>query len=191
MARIDKRTVPSAALDENLRAVSQWEAAALERRSTVQQFCDRITARIGTGVVLVSHLAWFTGWLAINTGLVPAVAPFDPFPFPLLTMIVSLEAIFLALFVLISQNRLAHQADTRSHLDLQIDLLAEREMTAAIQLLWDLTAHFGIKVSLTPEQIADLAKHTDIAGLVSRLDEPKPNEPEDGAQAHSAGCVAR
>jgi uncharacterized membrane protein len=68
----------------------------------------------------------------VNVGVIRAVRPFDPFPFPCLTMTVSLEAIFLALFVLASQNRLARQTDKRSHLDLQVDLLAEREMTAVL-----------------------------------------------------------
>ena len=77
-------------------------------------------------------------------------------------MTVSLEAIFLALFVLASQNRLARQADKRSHLDLQIDLLAEREMTAVLQLLQDIASHLRVQTSVTPEQLRDLMKKTDL-----------------------------
>jgi uncharacterized membrane protein len=73
--------------------------------------------------------------------LISGIRPFDPFPFPLLTMIVSLEAIFLAPFVLASQSRLARQGDKRTHLDLQIDVLAERETTAVLQLLKDIALH--------------------------------------------------
>ena len=83
-------------------------------------------------------------WIGLNVGWFGGVEPFDPFPFPFLTMTVSLEAIFLALFVLASQNRLARQSDMRAHLNLQIDLLAEREMTAVLRLLQDLTAHSGV-----------------------------------------------
>jgi Protein of unknown function (DUF1003) len=92
----------------------------------------------------------------------PRLRPFDPFPFPFLTMTVSLEAIFLALFVLASQNRLARQADKRSHLDLQINLLAEREMTAVLQLLQDIARHLDVRTSVTPEQLRDLMKKTDL-----------------------------
>jgi uncharacterized membrane protein len=84
---------------------------------------------------------------------------------------VSLEAIFLALFVIASQNRLAHQSDKRAHLDLQIDLLAEREMTAVLRLLRDIAAHLGLKHSVTDEQLHDLVKKTDIHELTSTLDE--------------------
>ncbi len=77
-------------------------------------------------------------------------------------MTVSLEAIFLVLFVLASQNRLARQAGKRSHLDLQIDLLAEREMTAVLQLLQDLAPHLKVQTTVTPEQLRDLMKKTDL-----------------------------
>jgi uncharacterized membrane protein len=93
------------------------------------------------GPVLGLHVLWFGVWVTVNSGMVGGIRPFDPFPFPFLTMTVSLEAIFLALFVLASQHRLSRQADKRSHLDLQIDLLAEREMTAVLQLLQDIASH--------------------------------------------------
>jgi uncharacterized membrane protein len=84
---------------------------------------------------------------------------------------VSLEAIFLALFVLASQNRLARQSDKRSHLDLQIDLLAEREMTAVLQMLHDIALHLKVNTSVTDEQLRDLAKKTDVESLTDRMEE--------------------
>ena len=86
-------------------------------------------------------------------------------------MTVSLEAIFLALIVLASQNPLGRQADKRSHLDLQIDLLAEREMTAVLQLLQDITRHLDVQTTVTPEQLRDLMKKTDLRRLTNRMDE--------------------
>ncbi len=97
--------------------------------------------------------------------------PIDPFPFPFLTMTVSLEAIFLALFVLASQNRLTRLADKRAHLDLQIDLLAEREMTAVLQILQDIASHLQVKETVTPDQIRDLASKTDLKSLAHRMSE--------------------
>ncbi len=94
--------------------------------------------------MLVLHVVWFAAWVSLNAGWIHGVTPFDPFPFPFLMLTVSLEAIFLALFVLASQNRLARQADKRSHLDLQIDLLVEREMTAVLQLLEDIALHLEV-----------------------------------------------
>ena len=124
-----------------------------------------------SGPALVVHVLWFAVWLSVNMGLLPRVQPFDPFPFPFLTLIVSLEAIFLTLFVLESQNHLGRQADKRGHLDLQIDLLAERESTAVLQLLQDIANHLRVKTTATPEQLRDLMRRTDLQGLTTRMDE--------------------
>ena len=158
-----------AALEENLAVIGRWEREALHARSRTERLSDWITRTAASGAVLLVHVLWFGFWLAANTGLVPGIRPFDPFPFVLLTTIVSLEAIFLSLFVLASQSRLAEQADKRAHLDLQIDLLAEREMTVVLTLLQDLTRQLGVKVSVTPEQIRDLCKETDVHKLTRKV----------------------
>ena len=116
--------VHSSALEENVQAIKRWERTILLARSKAEQVSDWIACTAGSGPVLVLHVVWFSAWVTVNAGAVRGIRPFDPFPFPFLTMTVSLEAIFLALFVLASQNRPTRQADKRSHLDLQIDLLA-------------------------------------------------------------------
>ena len=170
----------SEALEENVQAIKRWEQDALHSRSRAEQLSDWITSTASAGSVLVFHFGWFSFWVLANLGIIPGVTPFDPFPFPLLTMTVSLEAIFLSLFVLASQNRLSRQSDKRAHLDLQIDLLAEREMTMVLRLLQDIAQHLDVKVSVTPDQIRDLAKETDIHKLTNKLDEiPQPGlEPQ-------------
>ena len=161
----------ASALEENVQAIKKWERGILHARSRAEQFSEWIAATAGSGPALVLHVAWFAAWVTMNVGLVPGVQPFDPFPFPFLTMTVSLEAIFLALIVLASQNRMARQADKRSHLDLQIDLLAEREMTAVLQLLKDIARHLDIRTSITDEQLRDLMQKTNVRHLTDRMDE--------------------
>ena len=168
----------SRTMEENVRAIKDWEQSALHSRSRAERFSEWITSTAGRGPVLVGHLVWFAGWAAVNTGLVPGVRPFDAFPFPLLTTFVSLEAIFLALFVLASQNRLATQADKRAHLDLQIDLLAEREMTVVLQLLQDIARQVGVANVASLPQIEELAKETDVHQLTSKLDDELPAKEE-------------
>jgi uncharacterized membrane protein len=159
------------ALDENIETIKSWEEAALHHRSKVEQLSDTITRFAAGGPMLVFHVVWFGCWILVNVGMIPGVRLFDPFPFPLLTMMVSLEAIFLSLFVLASQNRLSHQADKRAHLDLQIDLLAEREMTTVLRLLQDIAHHLDVRLSVTPDQIRDLAKKTDLHKLTNKMEE--------------------
>ena len=79
------------------------------------------------------HIVWFGAWILLNTGLV-GVRPFDPFPYGLLTMIVSLEANFLSTLVLISQNRLSAETEHRADLALQMGLLTEHELTRVLQM---------------------------------------------------------
>src|SRR4029453_7889918 len=90
------------------------------------------------------HLGWFVVWLTVNTGLVPGVRAFDPYPFSFLTLVVSLEAIFLSIWILIGQNEMERLADRRAHLDLQINMLAEQESTAAIRMLQRICERLGI-----------------------------------------------
>jgi uncharacterized membrane protein len=183
----------SSAVEENVQAIKRWESAILLARSTAEQVADWIARTAGSGPVLVLHVVWFGAWVIVNAGLIREIPPFDPFPFPFLTMSVSLEAIFLALFVLASQNRLARQADKRSHLDLQIDLLAEREMTAVLQLLQDIARHLAVDTSVTPEQLRDLMQKTDLRRLTNRMEELA--EPATGtsspASAKSSNVAAR
>ena len=164
-------TSHSATLDENLEAIKKWERGILVARSKAEQVTDWIVAAAGHSTVLIFHFAWFGMWIMVNSGVFKAIPVFDPFPFPFLTLTVSLEAIFLALFVLASQNRLARQSDMRSHLDLQIDLLAEREMTAVLQLLQDITKKLDVDSSVTPAQLRDLMQKTDLGQLTDRMEE--------------------
>ncbi len=166
-----KNQPPPEAVEENVEAIKAWERETLYARSRAEQLADWIACTAASGPVLLLHVVWFGLWMSANVGLIPGVATFDPFPFPFLTMTVSLEAIFLALFVLASQNRLSRQADKRSHLDLQIDLLAEREMTAVLRLLQDIAKHLAVKTSVTPEQLRDLAKKTDLQHLTGKMEE--------------------
>ena len=92
-------------------------------------------------------------------------------------MIVSLEAIFLAMFVLASQNRLAKQSELRANLTLQIDLLAEREMTTVLQLLKDMSAHLQVKTSVDKEHLEELIEETDVQELASQVDKDEPAQP--------------
>jgi uncharacterized membrane protein len=158
------------AIEENVDAIKSWDRALLLNRSKTQRFSDAITNTAASGGSMLAHAIWFTLWIAINVSLIPGIEPFDPFPFQLLTMMVSLEAIFLALFVLASQNRLGKQADLRANLDLQIDLLVEREMTAVLQLLKDIATHLDVDTSVTTDKVSDLVKKVDVAKLADEVD---------------------
>jgi uncharacterized membrane protein len=180
----------ASAVEENVQAIKRWEHGILLARSKAEQISDWIAYTAGSGPVLALHLVWFGLWVSLNAGVLRRVRPFDPFPFPFLTMTVSLEAIFLALIVLASQNRLSRQTDKRSHLDLQIDLLAEREMTAVLQLLQDIARHLDVQTTVTPEQLRDLMKQTDVRHLTDRMEELAEPATSTEAESTEAGANA-
>jgi uncharacterized membrane protein len=98
-----------------------------ENLSTLQRISDWIAWFSGSMPFLLLNLVWFGGWIGVNT-LPLGIPAFDPYPFGLLTMIVSLEAIFLSCFVLISQNRQAEKDHVRSDIEYEINIKAELEV---------------------------------------------------------------
>jgi uncharacterized membrane protein len=131
-------------LEQNIRTVMAQKDRMAGRRSLQDKLADAITDFSGHMSFVYLHVVWFAGWIGWNLGAFGA-KPFDPFPFGLLTMIVSLEAIFLSTFVLISQNRISLEADRRANLDLQIGLLTEHEITRGLKMLDQIHHHLGLK----------------------------------------------
>jgi len=151
---------------QNVRAIADLERQAFHERSPLQRFTDAVTDLAGSGIFIMAHALWFASWLLMNRG----GHSFDPYPFNLLTLIVSLEAIFLTSFVLMTQNRMTRQADRRAHLDLQVNLLSEQELTTILHMLNALCQKFGTCVRVSDARVEQLLKETDIVQLAVTLD---------------------
>jgi uncharacterized membrane protein len=149
------------------------EIVRLEQRDRIgmrrsDRLADWITGFSGSMPFVYLHVAWFVSWIALNRGLF-GIAPFDPFPFGLLTMIVSLEAIFLATFVLLSQNRQALQSDQRARIDLQLNVIAEQEVTTILRVLDRIGTHLGLDFTADPE-LQGMETLTDLTRLMDEID---------------------
>jgi uncharacterized membrane protein len=140
-------------------------ASSEQEKNKQDRVADGLTAFSGSMFFVYLHTIWFGVWIIVNLGWLP-IKPFDPFPFGLLTLIVSLEAIFLSTFVLISQNRAGAAADKRADLDVQIDLLSEHEITRLVILVDAIAHHLGVtavqradieslKKDVAPKQVLD------------------------------------
>ncbi len=110
------------------------EAKSLRQRPFTTRMADELTQLTSTPTFLFLNAIFFILWILVNTGVIPLFTPFDPYPFGFLTMAVSLEAIFLSIFVLVSQNRAAQIATLRDELNLRVNLIAEQEITKLLQL---------------------------------------------------------
>ncbi len=148
--------------------VKSFEAKMSQQRTSAERFADLLTRIFGDLRFVFINFTWFSIWIVWNMGWIPGFAPFDPFPFGLLTMIVSLEAIFLSIFVLISQNRSAKTDKLRSEVDLQINLTSEQEITKALSMLKTLLERSGVDMS-NDEDLPKMLKQIDTWELERKL----------------------
>ena len=127
------------------------KAKADAKRTVSERIADWMTSRFGSITFLLLNVLVFVLWILINTNQIKTISPFDPYPFNLLTTFVSLEAIMLAVFVLISQNRNSKVDDLREETHLQVNLIAEKEITKLMKMLAILLERQGVDLSQDPE----------------------------------------
>jgi uncharacterized membrane protein len=162
------------AIRKNIEAVANLEREFSRNRSFPDRVADAIGGFTGRLTFVILHAVIYSVWIVGNLGLIPGFPVFDRFPFLLLSVVVSLEAIFLSTFVLMKQNRDSRRADQRAHLDLQINLLAEREMTLVLQMLQRISTRLG--VHLPGEMIEELTEETSVEELASQLQTKIPGD---------------
>jgi uncharacterized membrane protein len=145
----------SSVLERNIRALVDRRRREQSKATTQQRVADSITRFTGSMAFVYLHLVVFGVWVVANLHWMPGVPAWDE-SFVLLAMIASVEAIFLSTFVLISQNRMAAEADKRADLDLQISLLTEHELTKVASLLKQMAETLHIE----PEAQGELEEAT-------------------------------
>ena len=166
-------TVESA--QKNIETIVRLEQEATLQRKLGERVSDAFTRVMGSMSFVVFHLLLFGVWFTVNLGLTP-LRPFDPFPFGILTLIVSAEGVLLAIFVLVSQNRMSRQSNQRAHLNLQISLLAEQETTMLLQKVQRIVDRLGIEDPARDAEIERLAEDTHLETLAEELRKNLPEE---------------
>ena len=158
----------------NIDAIAKLEHDAFNRRTPTERFSDAIMKVVGNTGFLLAQLILISGWSLVNLHIIPGLKAFDPFPFGVLALVVSSESVFLTTFVLISQNRTARQSDRRSHLDLQVGMLSEQELTTILQMLQKLCQHMGVNVDSSKQEVRSFSETTDVHKLASELEQKLP-----------------
>lgn len=149
------------------RAFGAIKAQHARERTALQAFADWLNDMASSSIFLGIHFLWFAIWIPWNVGLF-GLRPFDPYPFGLLTMVVSLEAIFLSIFVLMSQKRESAIAELREEMSLQVGLRLEEEVTKTLQLVAGLYTRLGHKVAEDPE-LHEMLQPLDLASIEREL----------------------
>jgi uncharacterized membrane protein len=167
----------ASATEQNIATVANLERRLIEDRTWLDRLASAISSFTGSIYFVLVHVIWISLWFVINTGHFFGMRKFDPYPFILLCMIVSVEAVLLSTFVLMKQNRMAERVDQRDHLNLQIDLLAEEEITKMLQLQRLICEHLQIPVASEDPTVNELAETTPVQTLADELRRKLPKEP--------------
>ncbi len=152
------------------------EAKSLRNRSFLTRLADSLTSVCSSPAFLFINALFFFAWITLNLGWYPFITPFDPYPFGFLTMVVSLEAIFLSIFVLVSQNRSSYISTLRDEVHMHVNIVAEQEITKALEVLTRIEKKMGITHE-DPElehMIKDIDEsdiERNIAAQISRADQ--------------------
>ncbi|HET9995112.1 MAG TPA: DUF1003 domain-containing protein [Candidatus Acidoferrum sp.] len=160
----------------NIEAIAKLEHEALDRRTITERTSDAIVKFMGSIAFLLLQVLLVLTWSAVNLNLIRGVKAFDPFPFGILALIISSESVVLTIFVLISQNRMTRQAESRSHLDLQVGMLAEQELTTMLQMQQKICQRLGIDVASEKHELKGFSDATDVSKLASELEDKLPGK---------------
>jgi uncharacterized membrane protein len=165
----------------NIRAILDLERKARAASSWSDRVSDAISRFAGSLWFVLCHLTLFVAW-AVWNAVAPEELRFDPYPYGLLTFIVSMEGVLIATFVLITQNRMSAQSDRRDHLNLQVDLLAEQEMTLVLRMLRRISERLDIEPESRDEARAQkLGEETNVYELMQTLEHELPGGAEEDA----------
>lgn len=156
--------------------IRSFEARALRKRPLSLKIADALTSYFGTLGFLLFNLIIFIFWILINTGKFPAIPIFDPYPFVLLITAVSLEAIVLTTIVLMSQNRQSRINTLRDELQLQVNIIAQKEITKALRLLSKILEKHGVK--LKDKELEEMLIGVDTAYIEKKIEEQLLGKPE-------------
>ena len=149
--------------------ITSFEAQALKKRSLTARFADKLTSFFGSFWFLVLNLFVFLFWILANNGVIAGVPIYDPFPHVLLITFVSLEAIILTVVVLMSQNRQSQISTLRDELQLQVELITEKELSKALHLLKKILEKHDIKY--TDQELEEMLEKVDTSYIERKLEE--------------------
>jgi len=169
-----QRTGLDPVLERNIRIMDLRRQYEARTASFGEKLADAITRFTGSLAFVYLHLVMFGFWIVANLRWLPGISPWDP-SFVILAMIASVEAIFLSTFVLISQNRMAARAQRRNDLDLQINLLAEHEITKLVTLASAIAEKLDVRTeadSEMPELKKDVAPEA-VLDHIEKIDPTK------------------
>ena len=168
-------------VQRNIDSIAEIEQEFLRQRSTVACISDRIASVAATPFFITAHVVWLAGWILVNSF---GIVHFDPYPFCFLALCIASEAALLSMFVLMSQQRQARQADQWAHVGLQVSMISEQETTKMLQMLQSICNHLGLKKIVQDRELKEMVKETPFVAIMQELE--KALEADEGTPAKLA-----
>lgn len=126
--------------------IQSFEAQSLKKRRWEFKLADGLTSFFGSILFVIINVIYITMMLLVNTGQIPSIQIFDPFPFVFLATTLTVEAIILMIIILMSQIRQNQTSTLRSELQLQVSLITEKELTKVLKLLRMILRKHGVEI---------------------------------------------
>jgi uncharacterized membrane protein len=155
---------------KNIETIAQVEQQLVSRRTRMDRIGYAVARFFGTPYFIIAHAAFFAIWFVLNLGI-GGIKAFDPYPFAFLGLIIGIEFIFLTTFVLMNQRLQSRREEQWAHLNLQLAMLAEHEVTKNMQMLHQICAHLGLKQTSSDQELKELAELTPVTQLVAEIDQ--------------------
>ena len=164
----------SGPVERNIRSIARMEQMHEDRMTVMERAASTIATLAGSNPSVLLHICAIAAWLLINTGHVSSIHPFDPYPFSLFSMIISSEGVLLTVLVLFKQNAAQRRDEHMEQLNLQVDLLTEKEVTKALQLLRAVCIKLDIPEPLEDGELSEMSQVTSVGTLAERILEDLP-----------------
>lgn len=160
--------VVAGVVHRNIRTMLQLRQQAEQSKGIQYRFGNAITRFIGSLLFVGVQIFLVLGWILVNLGWISRFRPFDPYPFTLLSTLLTIEAIFIAIFILLNQNHMADLQQKREELDIQISLLTEQEVTEIMGLVDTISRHLRVKGN--SKDLSDLKKETSPVEVLQEIE---------------------
>ncbi len=178
MMKQHTETMAQSHIQEQINLIARHEQEFLSQRTRSERLGDRIANFAGSFWFVSFHLTAWLLWILFNSLPLTRAYHLDPYPFPFLGTLITMEAILLASFILMRQARMGKRADERDHLMLQILLLTERELTAVLKMDREIAREVGLEAVAEGREVRELSRHTSIEEVAQQIRENLPSSDE-------------
>jgi uncharacterized membrane protein len=156
-------------IQKHIDLIAKHEQEFLSRRTWDERVGDSVSSLVGSLTFVAFHVILLLVWITTNTGLLLHIKAFDPSPFPILDLLLAFESILLASFILMRQSRIARRSEERSHLELQLMLLTEKELTANLGISPEIAKRLGLGGVLDHHEINQLSEEISVDQMAESI----------------------